>query len=202
MYNFPRDLEASINRQAGDIVKKAYQKTIFLKFDTIKSQMIAEFENHPVTAEIKEGPEAKNTSGTLNGYGNLFSYIGFEDGDDATSPVVELLKQTTLQFSKLTNEGPVWNIFMPAKNDVWDVTPMPWAVGRSWAKGIESGISGLGHYLYTQRKNLANSRSGTAVQSSSNIRSGMRFSNVKYITELLNKYEKKFSELNDSSIST
>jgi hypothetical protein len=24
---------------------------------------------------------------------------------------------------------------------------MPWAAGRSWAKGIETGISGLGFYL-------------------------------------------------------
>ena len=164
--------------------------------------MISEFENHPVTIEIKQGPSAKNTSGTLNGYGNLFSYIGFEDGDDPISPVIELLDKTTVQFSRLGNDGPIWNIFMPAKQDVWDVTPMPWAAGRSWAKGIESGISGLGYYLYTQKKNLENSRSGTAVQVDSNIRPGLRFSNVKYISELLKKYEKKFSELNDSTIST
>ena len=198
----PPDLAASLNRQAADIVRRAYESTLQSKFDKIKSQMIEEFENHPVTVEIKEGPSAKNTSGTLNGYGNLFSYIGFEDGDDPISPVTELLEKTTIQFSRLSNDGPIWNVFMPAKQDVWDVTPMPWAAGRSWAKGVESGISGLGYYLYTQRRNLENSRSGTAVQVDSNIRPGLRFSNVKYISELLKKYEKKFSELNDSTIST
>lgn len=198
----PPDLAASLNRQAADIVRRAYESTLQSKFEKIKSQMISEFENHPVTIEIKQGPSAKNTSGTLNGYGNLFSYIGFEDGDDPISPVIELLDKTTVQFSRLGNDGPIWNIFMPAKQDVWDITPMPWAAGRSWAKGIESGISGLGYYLYTQRRNLENSRSGTAVQVDSNIRPGLRFSNVKYISELLKKYEKKFSELNDSTIST
>ena len=140
----PPDLAASLNRQAADIVRRAYESTLQSKFDKIKSQMIEEFENHPVTVEIKEGPSAKNTSGTLNGYGNLFSYIGFEDGDDPISPVIELLDKTTVQFSRLSNDGPIWNVFMPAKQDVWDVTPMPWAAGRSWAKGVESGISGLG----------------------------------------------------------
>ena len=198
----PPDLAASINKQAAEIIRRAYEETLRSKFERIKSQMIQEFENHPVTLEIKGGPNAKNTSGTLNGYGNLFSYIGFEDGDEPTSPITELLAQTTVQFSRLSDQGPIWNIFMPAKQDVWDVTPMPWATGRSWAKGIETGISGLGYYFYTQKRNLANSRSGTAVQSDSNIRTGMRFSNVKYISELLKKYEKKFSELNDSTIST
>ena len=164
--------------------------------------MISEFENHPVTVEIKQGPTGKNISDTLNGYGNLFSYIGFEDGDDPISPIIEMLDKTTVQFSRLSNDGPIWNIFMPSKQDIWDVTPMPWATGRSWARGIESGISGLGYYLYTQRKNLENSRSGSGIQTDSNIRPGMRFSNVKYISELLKKYEKKFSELNDSTIST
>jgi len=53
--------------------------------------MISEFLNHPITVEIKTGPYAENISGTLNGYGNLFSFIGFSDGDDPINPIEGLL---------------------------------------------------------------------------------------------------------------
>ena len=43
-----------------------------------KSNFIEQFEEHPITKEIQDGPEASNSSGTLNGQGNLFSFIGFE----------------------------------------------------------------------------------------------------------------------------
>jgi hypothetical protein len=68
---------------------------------------------------------------------------------------------------------------------------MPWASGRSWASGIEKGISGLG-YLLRNRSSL--SRSGQAVQSSVKIRSGS-FKNTPYISAIINKYSKKFSQL-------
>ena len=40
-------------------------------------QMLREFDSHPVTTEISSGPKAGNTSNTLSGRGNLFSFIGF-----------------------------------------------------------------------------------------------------------------------------
>jgi len=40
------------------------------------------------------------------------------------------------------------------------------------------------------------------VQVKSKLRGKSRFKNVKYITEILNKYEKKFSQLDEASIST
>jgi hypothetical protein len=91
---------------------------------------------------------------------------------------------------------------MPAKEDIWEVTPMPWAEGRSWAKGIETGISGLGEYFYTLRREMPNSRSGSGLQLKSKLRRKNRFKNVKYITDLLKKYEKRFSQLDETSIST
>ena len=68
-------------------------KSSFLKK---KSQMIADFLNHPVTQEIKGGIGATNISGTLGGVTNLFSFIGFEQGDDPITPIVEMLQSTTI----------------------------------------------------------------------------------------------------------
>ena len=73
---------------------------------------------------------------------------------------------------------------------------MPWATGRSWAKGIETGISGIGYYL----KKTKNSRSGLGIQSQTKIRSDIRFKNTKYISDLINKFEKQLNDLNKLNI--
>jgi hypothetical protein len=198
----PRDVQVLIDKQSAVALKNTFEKSVTLQFNNIKRQMISEFLNHDVTKEIKAGPESQNISNTLGGYGNLFSYIGFYEGEDPTDPITELLEKTNIQFSRLIDGGAVWNIYMPTKEDVWEVTPMPWAEGRSWAKGIETGISGLGEYFYTLRREMPNSRSGSGLQLKSKLRRKNRFKNVKYITDLLKKYEKRFSELDETSIST
>jgi hypothetical protein len=197
-----RDAQQLINKRSGAFLKNSFEARVLPSFEKIKSEMINEFLDHKVTQEIKAGPTAENISGTLGGYGNLFSYIGFNEGDEPIEPILDLLKRTTIQFSRIIDGGAVWNIFMPDKQDIWEVTPLPWAEGRSWAKGIETGISGLGEYLYTEDGDLPTSRSGTGLELKSKIRRKSRFKNVKYITDLLKKYEKRFSELNEASIST
>ena len=64
-----------------------------------KSILIQEFNNHEVTKEIAAGPKASNTSGTLGGYGNLFSFIGFEANSDPITPVKEILNETDFTIS-------------------------------------------------------------------------------------------------------
>ena len=79
---------------------------------------------------------------------------------------------------------------MTTAQDIFSITPLPWASGRSWAEGIERGLSGLGYLL---RKD--GGRSGAAVQSRVNkIRSG-RFQNRPYISALIKKYTKRFEDL-------
>ena len=87
-------------------------------------------------------------------------------------------------------------IDFPTAKDIFRVTPLPWATGRSWAQGIETGISGLGYYI----KQKENSRSGLGVQSQKQIRSGVRFRNTKYISDLIQKYNKKILDLSKNTI--
>lgn len=186
----------------SQIVKQEFEKTVLTKFNSVKNDMIDEFLNHPVTKEILNGPDSTNDSGTLGGYGNLFSYIGFYNGDDPIEPILNELKKSTIVFSRLVFNGALWNIYIPSKEDIWEVSPMPWAPGRSWAKGIETGISGVGYYLFDSSGNLPSSRSETAIQTQNKIKSKIRFKNVKYISSLLSKYELKFSQLDETAIST
>lgn len=203
MAKLPQSLVKKINRDVAPILKNSLERRIFLAFEKIKREAIREFLSHPVTKEIQDGPTAQNISGTLDGYGNLFSYIGFYNEDDPISPITQLFEKSTINFSRLIDGGVVWNIFIPAKEDIWDVSPMPWAAGRSWAKGIETGISGIGQYFYTIREDFgAVSRSETAIQTSKNIRRKTRFKNVKYISAILANFEKKINLLDETAIST
>ena len=187
---------------SASALRPQFEKIVVKRFESVKQQMIKEFLNHPVTIEIKNGPKAENTSGTLGGFGNLFSYIGFPAGEDPTETVLDQFNKTTIRFNGLVEGGANWLIFMPAKEDIWAASPMPWAPGRSWARGIETGISGIGQYLYDETGELDNSRSGTAIQTSSKLRKKNRFKNVKYMSTILAKYQEKFSQLNETSIPT
>ena len=120
-------------------------KLIYKKFELEKG-MIQEFLNLPVTKELLAGPQARNISGTLGGYGNLFTFIGFEAGTDPVSPIIQLLEKTQVMFNGLSPRGTTKiRIEMPSAKDIFAITPLPWATGISWAKGIEVGMSGLSY---------------------------------------------------------
>lgn len=183
----------SLNKQAPKLLRQEVEKRLRSAFQKTKNQMVVEFLNHPVTREIKGGTSSKNLSGTLSGVTNLFSFIGFDNSDDPTSVIENILYQTEFKFDRLTNKSIEFSIYIPEAKEIFESTPMPWATGRSWAKGIESGISGLGYYLKVERDT---SRSGLGVQSPRKIRKkGVKFNNQPYISELINKYKKKFQTL-------
>jgi hypothetical protein len=187
----PKDVQSIIDAQTPKLLRVPFEQALQKRFETLKNQMINEFLNHPVSQEISGGPEASNSSGSLGGYGNLFSFIGFEEDDEPLKPILEQLQATNFIYSGEIASGVKFSILLPTAKEIFEVTPMPWASGRSWAKGIESGISGLGFYLKLKSKN---SRSGEGIQTSvkANTR---RFKNQQYISLLINKYSNLFAQL-------
>lgn len=167
-------------------------KTIKQNFDKIKNEIINDFNRHPITMEIEGGVDAANISGTLNGVTNLYSFIGFEAGTDPIAPIRSALERSNYRIidSSTLAESTIF-FDIPTAADIFSITPMPWATGRSWAKGIESGISGLGYYI----KKIKNSRSGLGVQSQKQVRTGARFKNTQYISDLINKFTNKIKDL-------
>lgn len=193
MAGLPKDVMASLKRQTPRVLKKSFEKDFKVKFEAIKKEMIAEFLSHPVTVEILSGPTASNTSGTLGGVANLYSFIGFVSGDDPIDPIIKLLESIDYvdYGASKSGIGRSFRVNIPEGKDIFAITPMPWATGRSWAKGIETGISGVGYLL---NKSSKSSRSGVAIQTEKKVRSG-RFNNVPYISALIQKYKKRFKEL-------
>jgi hypothetical protein len=184
--------------QADKEYQKEINKIIDQEFNKIKNEFIEEFMNHPITQEIKGGIAATNTSGTLGGITNLYSFIGFDEGTDPIKPIEELLKKSNYRIIYNNRSVDATVIFdIPTAAQIFEITPMPWAIGRSWARGIETGISGLGYYL----KKTKNSRSGLGVQSTTQqIRPAVAFKNSKYISDLINRFNKELKQLNKLNI--
>lgn len=192
----PIDVRNALAKQAPRFLRRQFKKETTNKFNKIKSEMIEEFLAHPVTVEIRSGPNGSNISGTLGGASNLFAFIGFRSGTDPIEPILQILQSTNISFKRELKSpfaiGVEYNVFLPEAKDIFDVTPFPFVKGdRSWAEGIERGISGLGYLL--RRKTRA-SRSGVALQGRKKTRSG-KFSNTKYISALIKKYKKRFKQL-------
>jgi hypothetical protein len=176
------------------ILRVQARKVVSVAFEKKKQEMIKAFLEHPITKEINEGPQAENISRTLGGKGNLFTFIGFDDFDEPIQPIVDLLESTSIKISSSFGDRITFSILLPTSRDIFAATPMPWAPGRSWAKGIESGISGLGFFLALSKASNK-SRSGFGLQSQKKIKASVKFRNTEYISSFLKKYEKEFKNI-------
>ena len=189
------DVTSALKRQLPKLTRRDLEKRAKQKFNKLKQEMINEFRAHPITQEILAGPNASNISGTLGGTSNLFAFIGFSQGSSPITPILEILERVTLQYDSdlrgsAKGYGVNLKVNLPTAEEIFAITPLPWASGRSWAEGIERGISGLG---YLVRK--SGGRSGAAVQSRVKKIRGGGFQNTAYISSFIRKYKKRFEEL-------
>jgi hypothetical protein len=171
-------------------VKKEARKIAEQETLKLREELIDDFENHPVTRELKDGIESANISQTLNGNGNLTTYIGFTPDANPTEPIKEILKTVNLnskeeQIFKGDNLSFEFQVTAPSIEEVESVGYLPFEPGQSWIKGIENGISGFGAYIYG--KMFPNSRSGRGLQSKKSFRQGA-FISVRYISEIMTKF--------------
>ncbi len=185
-------LRKSINVNDVQLTNLAYGAAL-AKFKAVKAETLEEFDDHPITKELKQGPSAENISRTLPD-GNLFSFLGFDAETDPTQPVRAKLEES-LSLTKnhtVTRKGNLYTFLFvikePTLKELEDVSPMPsWTTG-SWVRKIEQGISGLQHYIFGI---FNRSRSGTGLQIKGKVRGG-KFKPTKYLSEILRNFRRKF----------
>lgn len=189
----PQTVLTKARKDSARILKTRLYQSIEREFKVMKEQMIQEFLSLPITQEISMGPSAANISGTLSGKGNLFGFIGFEQSDKPIEPILDLLQSSFV----VMREGGDYlvTITIPSAASIFSVTPLPWATGRSWAKGIESGISGLG--LYIDKPETGRSTAGFQSKGKS---SKGAFKNTQYVSAFIQKYVKLFSSIQSSQL--
>jgi hypothetical protein len=167
----------------------------------IKKEVIEDFNNHPVTKEVAQGPKGMS-SHLLGGSGNLFGFLGFEQGSKPVMILREALRNsfevnrqkmrvTSLKKNVFTVE---FDVSIPTDQQIDSVTPLPWTT-KSWVKGVEKGITNYSKTIFQPRKGVGSlyqthSRSGVALQTDRSI-NFIKFTPTPYITEILKKARRK-----------
>jgi len=167
----------------------------------IKKEVIEDFNNHPVTKEVAQGPKGMS-SHLLGGSGNLFGFLGFEQGSKPVMILREALRNsfevnrqkmrvTSLKKNVFTVE---FDVSIPTDQQIDSVTPLPWTT-KSWVKGVEKGITNYSKTIFQPRKGVGSlyqthSRSGVALQTDRSI-NFIKFTPTPYITEMLRKARRK-----------
>ena len=92
------------------------------EFQKYKNELIRDFSSHPVTVEIENGVNASNISNTLGGKGNLFTFIGFNAGDNPTQAIHFALGNISLTQIVIKRDG-TSNSFVlyPSADDIFKI---------------------------------------------------------------------------------
>jgi hypothetical protein len=173
---------------SAEVFQKRAEELINKRLMKEKQNLLKDFDEHPVTKEIDGGAGATNLSGTLAGYGNLFSFIGFESGSLPTQAVRQFLSSFVKIKKGKKNRGLSidFDISLPTMED-FNFAKMPWESGNNWVRSIETGISNFSYFMH---KAHGSSRSGQGIQIDHKIRISNSKS-VPYMTEILNKFKKR-----------
>lgn len=178
-----------------DVIKIVDQNVVSI-FERNKKALLKQFSNHKITVELKNGPFSENISGTLGGYGNLFSFLGFIYTSNPTEKLENLL--SSLSIKKTTRRGNIiyYSINLPNESEVADATRMDWGGGTSWAYAVETGNfngdAALSHYIF---KTWLKGRSKQGVQVKGEY-SENTFSPQPYISKILENFQKKMNNIN------
>lgn len=175
--------------EKSDAFQIAVKRTIKRRFADAKKALLTEFEESLITQEIDEGPEdTTNISNTLSGYGNLFSYIGFNAGDEPCQIIREMISDISLKrdggIIKIGNQY-FAELNRPYLEDFYNATPLPFLGGRSWILGIETNtVGGVAQYIYN---NWPNGRSGKGVEVKG-VYNSLPFSPQPYFTQMYTNF--------------
>jgi len=163
------------------------------KVEKAKQNMMQEFNSHPITQEIEGGTQASNMSGTLGGYGNLFSFMGFSSSDKPIESIrrflqsfVKIKNQKTRRTNTLTKD---FSVSVPTLND-FGFAKMPWESGNSWIKSVEKGMSSFSYYMHKAHQA---SRAGVGIQIDNRLRGKSSIAR-KYMSTILNNFSKRLSK--------
>jgi hypothetical protein len=195
-------LTVKVTANKSAILQKILNNKVFVEKGWIAAEKIArkkylrsreiffrDFEEHPVTQEIKQGPEAPNTSDLLNGEKNLFSFFGFEAGADPIGDLT-LYLESQFSFEKGSYRNKVWSfkIKAPSYDEVAEYVVGKYGADyttESWIEGVEKGYSGLNYYLrYTGK-----GRSGGGFQSKNEVNE-LDFRTTKYFSEICANFKR------------
>lgn len=181
----------------SESVQRKVSTRLYTKVEKAKEALLEEFDSSPVTKEIEAGPDLAESQILPGGYGNLFSFLGFERGTDPITPVRQLLDKIYMVRKPVIMER-YWKftIRTPSETDFEREAPMTWESGRSWVEAVTHGLSGFSHYMFSLKEGrFKGSRSSTGTQVKANLRSTAEyFAGVGYVIGMLGRFKRKFNK--------
>lgn len=207
-----RQLIAELESATPVLVREARAALKEEYFDPAVKAMQEQFDNHEVTKEIEGGTGALDYSGALernsdipfdtkkkdrNMIANLWGFIGFHKGTNPISTLRAFFDPNNDNGPKMVYRGRDkdsltfrFEVSQPNWDAIQKATPLPWADGNiSWAKRIEQGLPGLGHFLNAKR---AASESGGGIQVGPQLRGG-GFRPTSYLSAIFSTFLKRVS---------
>lgn len=196
-------LRVVIAQKAEPILAPKVRALAKLDLEVKKGMFLKEFDSHPVTRELEDGPDA--SSRIIPG-GNLFSLLGFYATQNPAKALRQYLDERIIlkrrtQKAKLRGNNLIFQfpVEIPTLDEVNSAvasdpqSKLEWT-GRSFTDMIMNGIPGIPNYLFRIFPSLGSppSRSGTAIQTKNKVGSGS-FRGVKYINELLRVFKASIS---------
>jgi hypothetical protein len=191
---FEQEIYEQMNTKAfAKEVERLMHNRVYMYFLRTKQELYRYFDNHPITKEIKEGVGAQNR-GTMNGYGDLFSFLGFKEGSDPIGQLrTSLGEHTRLGNAVFKKDGREYIISYEIIVDVPSINKentLPWATGLSWTESIEDGLKNLGFFI----SKLGYGNSGGGFQLKKEIRQG-KFQPEPYLSEVVDLYLSKYRDI-------
>ena len=189
--NFSALEKEFLSSKSRAIFKRNLLPAIEKKIAEAQRQLVEDFESHVVTQEIQGGENSSNISGTLNGRGNLYGFIGFPAGSSPLTPIRNLLaKKPNIIMRQKAGLSFVIETDVPTLDKIEAETPMPWIEGQSWVDRIEKGISGLSHFF---PKVTPSSRSGAGIQVKNKLNEET-YSQISYMSKIISDFYNKIVE--------
>jgi hypothetical protein len=193
-----KSLRDSIRKQAFDDkkIKRDFRVLVERQFRSAHKKLMASFDGHAVTKELAGGPGGGNITGTLN-EGNLFGFIGFDANASPITPLRKALAGANILIHRSDRRTftHVFKVHMPTKEELYKLTPLPWASGISWVYALEEkGLSNLGQYVFTES---SRSRSSAGIQADLPSGGTLRIS---YLNPILREFEEDLNSIAGSRI--
>ena len=193
-----RLLRLAVAKQSERVLVKEVRPFVKLDFETKKEMFLEAFDEHPVTQELNDGPNAFSRNSKLSSTGgNLFSLLGF-DADQKPAVALRTYLDANVKLGR-TGAGQVVGkkirfttpVNFPTVEEVDAAmsensdSSLEWT-SRPFTNLLSRGISGLPRYLFDISRGWGNppSRSGTAIQVKGKLQTGS-LGPIKYVGEVL-----------------
>jgi hypothetical protein len=188
-----KSIRDSIRKQAFEDkkLKRDFRVLVERQFRESHKKLMSSFDKHPVTRELSGGPGGGNITGTLKA-GNLFGFIGFDANASPITPLRKALAGANILIHRSDRRTftHTFKVHIPTKEELYKLTPLPWASGISWLYALEEkGLSNLGQYVFTESPH---SRSKAGIQA--DLPSGGKL-RISYLNPILSEFEEDLSKV-------